>query len=804
MTNSGREIDDLIGKMTVDEKIEQLSGNSPFTTADNFRLAITGFKMADGPHGYRDLEGGEATCFPSSLALAATWDVNLVSKVASAIAEEFKYRGANVLLGPCINMARDPRWGRTFETMGEDPFLTSQLAVAYIEAVQNQGIVSVVKHFACYNQEDKRETNDVIINERTLHEFYLPHFKACVKAGTKGIMSAYNKINGYYCSENVQLLNNILRKKWGFDGIVISDWGACKSTKGSIESGLDIEMPRSKYYGQSLLDSIKKGRVCEKYVDEAVRRVLKVKKWIRTFNKDRTKEKFVHDPQAHNILCRNASQSSIVLLKNHKNILPLNPEKLKDIAIIGPNADIASVAGGGSSEVKPYYSVSPLEAIIKKIPKGAKINFAKGCIVNPTRYSTLITDNNVRTPDNQNQGFIAEYYPNKHFEGEPVEKLIDKQINFHWKADAPPPCFNKKQMSDLSVIWKGFLKPQTSGDYFICVKSNGAVRLYLNDKMLIDQWQWNPLVLPKICHVKLETRYDYKLKIEYYNTELPNYEIELSWIQQNESEMIEQAQQVAKQFEVAILFVGTDKDTETECKDRNTLLLPGKQNELITKICECNPNTIVAIISGSIQQIDSWVEKVPVVLQCWFNGQQNGNAIADVIFGDINPSGKLPLTWPRNAECLPVYDNEYESIENLRGYRYYQSKNIQPLFCFGHGLSYTEFKYLRISTNKSKYRSDESVELNVELANTGSVEGNEIVQVYLKNLCYDFLSLIGFKKVLVQPAKTKKLRFILPRSLFQKYNISLGDFVDVIGDHELHVGASSTDIRFTTKINREV
>ena len=785
-------IEDLLSRMTLEEKIKQLGGDETgFSTPDNERLGIPGFKMADGPHGVRH---GKATCFPGSLGQACSWDTDLISRIGQALGKEFRGKGRYVGLGPCINIIRDPRGGRSFETMGEDPYLTSQLATAYVKGLQSQKVIAVPKHYACNNQENDRGINNVIVSERSLRELYLPVFRACVEdGGAMGIMSAYNKVNGLYNSENPYLLTNVLKNEWGFKGIVISDWGACHSTAASANAGLDVEMPHADYFGQSLLDAVENWEVPEEKINEAVRRVLRTKFWAGVFeNPVEPDESAVNTPE-HQALALEAARKAIVLLKNEKSALPLNKEKIKKIAIIGPNADVARPTGGGSSYIIPYYAVSALEGIRNKVGDDVQIDVVRGC--NLGIEDSFYAIKNLKPTNKDQCGLLGEYYNNMYLSGEPAVRKIDASVDFDWGGESP---INGINNDGFSVRWTGKLTPEKTGEYELATTTDDGSRLFLDGKLIIDDWQDHPTETHSV-KVTLEAEHEYDIRFEYYENG-GGAVAKLGWNMPEEKKQdgtFAEARKAAGQADVAIVVVGTNAQIETEGRDRNTLALPNQQDELIEAVLQANPNTIVVLISGSAVLMDKWIDKVPAVLECWFNGQEAGNAIADVLFGNYNPSGKLPITFPLNEQQLPSFGNDYETAGESRGYRYYEKQNLKPLFPFGYGLSYTSFKYSNLKVKPQLCKLSDTVTVSVDVSNTGKQTGDEIVQLYVGDVKASverpLKELRGFNRVTLQPGQTKTVTFTLGSDAFAFYDVDAKKFVTEPGAFKIMAGTNSAD-----------
>ena len=630
-----KRVADLLSRMTVQEKVEQtagIPGMDDMTTFDNKRLGIPSIKCSDGPWGVR---WGNATAFPVSIAMASTWEPELENKIGIAMAKELKTRGRNQSLGPCLNIARDPRGGRVHEGFGEDPYLVSRMAVADIKGVQSQNVIATPKHFACNNIERGRDGGRVSIDERTLREIYLPAFKACIQEGQAwSIMGAYNKVNSEYCCANTHLLREILKDEWGFKGFVISDWFGTHNSTLSANGGLDLEMPYAKYFGTSLLEKVKNGEVSEKRIDDMAGRILRIK-FISGLFDHHEKVMTKNLEQENRDLALEAARKAIVLLKNSSNLLPLDRNKIKKIAIMGPQADKTMAGEGlGSGQVTPSYFVTPLAGIKYKLGSSA-----------------IITD-------------------------------------------------------------------------------------------------------------------------------------------------------TAEGADVVLYFAGLTESIggrlEGEGTDRDYLHLPGKQDQAIKDLASKYKNIVVILVGGSAITMDQWIDQVPSIVQAWYCGQEGGNAIADILFGDVNPAGRLPLTFPKSISQLPPFDWNYrDEYKTGVGYCYFDKKGIEPLFPFGYGLSYTKFEYSNLKTD-SILNSDGMIKVSLDVKNIGARSGDEVVQLYIQNAPNSverpLKQLKAFKRIAFNPGEKKTITFSLkPRDLaFYDKNMR---FVLEPGTYKLQAGASSRDIR---------
>lgn len=789
-------VEDLLKQMTLEEKIDLLGGTG-FETKAIERLGIPPLNMTDGPLGVR---WKRSTAFPAGISMAATWNPNLIFKLGSALAEEVKAKGRHVILGPCVNIARIPMGGRNFESFGEDPYLTSRIAVDYIKGVQNENVAATVKHFAANNQEHQRDIVNTIVDERTLNEIYFPAFKASVKeANVLAVMSAYNKINGHYCSENNYLLIDKLKNEWQFKGLVMSDWGAVHSSIPTFNGGLDLEMPKGDFLNQSTLwDKLRNGELEVSKLDDKVRRILRVMFTIGLFDEYNYDTSKVNTPE-HIKIALDAAKEGIVLLKNQHHILPIDINKIKSIAIIGPNSAAARTGGGGSSMVDPIQPISPLEAIENKIGNKAKINFAQGALIdgdsNPIESKFLFIDDN-----KSKNGLKGEYYTNKNLEGEPIAVMVDNQINFSMDWKVPLENFPEDH---FSIRWTGYLKPGKTDLYTIDVASDDGVRLYLDDKLVIDDW-YDHAVKTNSFTTKLEEGKYYKIKLEYYENG-GSAIVKLGWRMPNEK-LLAAAIDAAKNSDIAIVFAGTSANYESESFDRKDLTLPNNQDELIKKIVNANPKTIVVLSTGSPVLMNEWIDDVPGIIETWFAGEQAGNAVSEILLGEYNPSGKLPITFPKRWEDCSAY-NSYMKEDGITryedgiyvGYRHFEKRNIKPLFPFGYGLSYTQFDYGRLKLSSNKMSSNGKLEISFRLKNTGNLDGAEIVQLYVRDvLCTvdrPVKELKRFAKVFLKAGETREVKFILDKSDLAFYDVQTKNWIAEPGEFEILIGTSSEDIK---------
>ncbi|MGE5458669.1 MAG: glycoside hydrolase family 3 C-terminal domain-containing protein, partial [Methanococcaceae archaeon] len=792
---------DLLKRMTLEEKIDLLAGTG-FATKPIERLGIPELRMTDGPLGVR---WENSTAFPSGIALGASWEPELARNVGQAIAREVKSKGRHVILGPCVNIARIPQGGRNFESYGEDPLLTSTMAVPYIQGVQNENVVATVKHFACNNQEFQRDFVDVKIDERALNEIYLPSFKASVKqADVWAVMCSYNKVNGHYASENDYLLVDKLKKEWGFNYLVMSDWGAVHSSIPVAKSGLDLEMPDGVFLNRkTLTEGVNSGKVPVAQIDDKVRRILRVIFKLGLFENTGKPDNSLLGTKENLKAAYEGARGGIVLLKNEKNILPLNMDKIKSIAVVGPNANELRTGGGGSSQVSPLTSISPLDALKNQFGNKVKFTFAEGTRLqgdaNPVESSFLTTD-----VSGKENGLKGEYFSNMGLKGKPAFTRIDKQVSFDWGDNAPKSDFQK---DGFSVRWTGFITVPVSGEYILDVTSDDGERLYVDGKQLLDDWKDHG---PEshFKKIKLEGGKPYSIRLEYYESH-GGAVVKLGW-RQPEEKLIAEAVKAAASAEIALVFAGTNYHYETEGRDRDDLLLPDEQEQLIQAVSKVNKNTIVILSTGSPVLMDNWINNVNGIIETWFGGEEMGRAIADVISGAYNPGGKLPLTFPHKWEDCSAFKT-YKSQDSVTyysdgiyvGYRHFEKNKIKPLFPFGYGLSYTNFKYGNLKISPENKSGDGKMSISFSIRNSGNVAGSEVAQLYLHDVVSSvdrpYKELKGYQKVFLNPGEEKTVKLTLDKAAMSYFEEKTKSWKAEPGDFQVLVGASSEDIRLKGK-----
>ncbi len=801
--------------MTLEEKASLTSGADLWHTRPIPRLGIPALALSDGPSGARGsslAEGPSSASFPCGTALAATWNVELVGSVGAAIADDARTKGANVLLGPTMNLQRTPLGGRNFECHSEDPHLSARTAVAFIRGLQSRGVAACAKHFAANDSEFERMSISSEVGERALRELYLAPFEASVReAGTWTLMSAYNKLHGVYAGEHPWLLREVLKKEWAFDGLVVSDWFGTHSTAEAANAGLDLEMPGPGIHlGAKLVDAVRKGEVDESALDDAVRRLLRVAQRTGALDAAASGPERAVDRPEHRALARRAAAEAIVLLQNRDDVLPLDSARLRRLAVIGPNAEHSVVQGGGSARVRPHYVVSALDGIRARAGAGVQVEFAPGCSSHKTTpaLGSRLLDGPLR----------VEYWNGPTADGAPALVRESRDAYFTWLGAFAPEIDPKAFRVRLS----GRITPRESGAYTFSLVSAGVSRLFIDGLERVDNWTdpkpgdaFFGLGSAEVrADVALVAGRSVELVVEYSNEGRPMLGgLKVGCLPAVPPDLLERAVAGARGTDAAIVVVGLNDEWETEGHDRTDLELPGRQVALIERVAAANPRTVVVVNAGAPIRMD-WLARVPAVVQLWYPGQEAGNALADVLFGDLNPSGRLPQSWPKRIEDTPAflhYPGENGRVvygEDLfLGYRYYDTKRVEPLFPFGHGLSYTRFAYTDLRLARSAVRSGEAVEVELDVTNTGARAGQEVVQLYVHDpvsrLARPEQELRAFAKLELAPGETRTLEFRLEPRALSYWDPSVAGWVAEPGEFELRAGASSRDVRARARLTLE-
>jgi len=768
------------------------------------RLGIPIIAFDEALHG---LVRGGATAFPQSIALAASFNTDLVHRVGEAISLEAKSRGIRDILSPVVNIASDVRWGRTEETYGEDPFLSSRMGVAFISAFEKNGVITSPKHFIANVGDGGRDSYPISWNERQLREIHLPPFIACFKeGGARSVMTAYNSLNGTACSANDWLLRKVLKEEIGFDGFVISDASAvggsnvlhftaknyAESTKQVVEGGLDVIFQTDYNHYPLFFEAFEKGMIDPAAIDDAVFRVLKMKFELGLFEDPYVREGWAEEINhctAHQKLTEEAARESFVLLKNEKNILPIDKNQLKKIALIGYDAD-AGRLGGYSG---PGTDIITILSGMKTYLKGSdiSINYAAGVDLHHSEYVTIPKDYlSCNYNGKTEKGLLGEYFSNTIFSGKPEYVQVNANMSFGWTLFSPNE--EKLPYDCYSIRWSGKITSPVDGNYQIGVKGNDGYRIYIDDKLVVDKWR-KISYGTHVSDFEWKKGQEYDIKIEFYES-IGNSRFNLIWnvgTQDAWKNQIAEAVEAAKISDIAIVTAGIH---EGEFQDRALLSLPGKQIELIEAVCATGKPTIVLLVGGSAILFDKWGDKVDAVMQIWYPGDKGGKAVTEVLFGDYSPSGKLPVTFPVHEGQLPLV---YNHKPTGRGDDYYNLTG-QPLFPFGYGLSYSEFEYSDLKFNKKLIGINAETQVHCRIKNTGKYKAAEVVQLYIKDIIASVsqpvMQLKGFQKITLNPGEEREISFKITPEMLKIYDKDMKHLVEP-GDFRIMIGSSSKDIR---------
>ena len=767
---------------------------------NNTRLGIPIIPFDEALHG---LIRPGATAFPEAIGLAATFDVPLMRQVAHAIASETRSRGIRQVFSPVINIARDVRWGRTEETYGEDPFLTSRMAVAFVSQFQKLGVVATPKHFVANFGAGGRDSYPINYSKRLMDEIYFPAFKAAIQKGhAMSIMASYNSFDGTPCSANSWLLTTVLRRDWGFKGFVVSDAGAVPgatdlhftapnyavAAQKAFDAGLDVMLQTSYSQFPLFYRAVKEGLIKESVINNAVRRVLTAKFELGLFdhpyvNPEEAKE--LNDSPAHRQLAEKAAEESIVLLKNENHILPLSRD-LKKIAVIGTDA-VEGRLGGYSRP--PGNVVNILQGIKEKL--NGDVEYAPGCGRHSISFVPVPSENLTCVYDGKTEsGLIGKYFSNPRFQGEPAFTRVDRRVDFRWSLFSPDP--KKLDRDWYSVEWDGKIIGPVNGKVDVGIEGNDGYRLFINDSLVIDDWIQKSFDRSTVAY-DFQKGKEYNIKVQFYTTD-GDVRCALIWnagVKDDWREKIEQAIALARKSDVAIVTVGIE---EGEFRDRAKLSLPGHQGEMIREVAATGVPTVVILVGGSAITMENWIDKVPGILDVWYPGELGGKAVANVLFGDYDPAGRLPITFPIFEGQLPLY---YNHLPTGRGNSYVNLTG-EPLFPFGYGLSYTKFDYSGLTFSRKVIMPDDTVIARFKIRNAGKFGGDEVPQLYIRELyssvARPVIELKGFKRIHLNAGETKEVEFRITPDLLSMIDGHLKRVVEP-GDFRIMIGASSKDIR---------
>ncbi len=805
--------DAILAKMSLEQKIDLIGGTDGFFIRAMPEFGVPALRMADGPMGVRNF--GPATAMAAGINLAATWDPALAERVGTQIGRDARAKGVNFLLGPGLNIYRAPMNGRNFEYFGEDPYLASRIAVGYIDGVQSQGVSATAKHFMANNSEFDRHNTDSIIDERTMREIYLPVFEAAVKDAHVGaVMDSYNFVNGVHATQNEILNSEILKKEWGFQGVLMSDWFATYDGVAAAKSGLDLEMPSGAFMNRAtLIPAVRKGEVSIAVIDDKVRRILKLAVKSHWLDRDQTDPAIPRYNLEGRGVALDAAEEGMVLLKNNGNVLPLNRHAIKSVAVIGPDAYPAVPVGGGSAGVRPFAAVSFLEGIANELGPTVHTFYRRGI----PELSELAQDTNFSTAESgSSDGLVGEYFSTETLEGKPNLRRTDAHVNFGAAAGADLGFAGIAYPAGaVSARWTGYYTASSAGDYDFFVQSTGEAggyyRLYVDGKLDLDDWSiaralvdYSTLALTQGPHKIVLERHG---RFGFLGSRFR------FGIVHRGSYVDPAAEKIAASADAVVVAVGFDPETESEGADRTFRLPPG-QDELIQKMAAANKRVIVVITSGGAVEMNPWIDRIPALLEAWYPGQEGGTALAQIIFGGVNPSGRLPVSFERRWEDNPVHDSYYPEPGSTRvvykegmfvGYRGYEYKNVKTRFEFGSGLSYSAFRYRSLllrpisgisgPTARNLPRGSAPLyEVSFDVTNTSSRAGATVAEVYVgeshPSIPSPLKELKGFARVNLRPGETRHVTIPLNGRAFSSYDVSAHAWRVNPGEFTVYVGQS--------------
>jgi beta-glucosidase len=803
-------VDAIIAKMTLEEKIDYIGGTG-FAVRAVPRLGLPAFEMSDGPFGTRSNAGFPSTTYGAGIGLAASWNRELAAQVGGGIGRDARARGVHYMLGPGVNIYRSPKNGRNFEYFGEDPFLAAAITVGYISGMQEQGVSATVKHFLGNNSEYLRHDSDSLIDERTLREIYLPTFEAAVrKAHVGSIMDSYNLTNGAHMTQNGYFNTDVARKEWGFNGVMMSDWVATYDGVAATNGGLDIEMPTGRFMNQkNLLPAVKSGQVSEATIDEKVRRILMTAARFGWLDRDQRELAISTYDAKNDAVALESAREGIVLLKNEGGVLPLDKSKTKTVLLVGPNAYPGVPVGGGSAGVKPFHLVSLLEGLGVELGANGAVLYERGLptMIELARQTDFTTEASGGQP-----GIKVEVFSNKDVSGTPTSSTVARHVDsagVTWEtmlssgADLMALMSSGNQSrGESSRRWTGYYNAPEAGRYILVMQApreGAGARLYIDDKLVFDNWKLIRALQPTTT-MELSAG-PHKVLVEDYQGSRIGGTLRLGIVAENKI-VSARAKQMAAKADVVIVSAGYESESESEGGDR-TFELPFGQAELIREMSAANKKTIVTVTSGGNVASADWIGSVPGYVEAWYGGQEGGRALAEVLFGDVNPSGKLPVTFEAKAEDNPTFANYYPEGDGIKveykegifvGYRGYEKNHVKPLYPFGYGLSYTTFKFSKLAVSGNGAKAT----VSFDVTNTGKRAGAEVAEVYVADdhakVARPAKELKGFEKVTLAPGETEHVSLTLDERAFAYYDADAKKWTIAPGQFGILVGDSSENL----------
>ena len=805
-------IEEKIAAMTLTEKIDFIGGFNDFYIRGYEHLGIPQIRIADGPVGVRNF--GPSTAYPAAIALAASFNKALAYDMGKAIALEARANNVHLMLGPGLNIYRLPITGRNFEYFGEDPYLAAQTSIAYINGLQDQGVMANAKHFVANNQEFDRNHVSSDMDERTLREIYLAAFKPTViEANVATVMAGYNLVNGIHMTEHKVLNNDILKGEWGFNGFYISDWVATYSAENAANGGLDLEMPSGAFMNtEYLLPLIESGAVKEATIDEKVRRILGTYDRFGFFVQSDLTVGLELDEAWIRELAVEVAREGMVLLKNN-GILPIKREGVKRIGVIGPNGSRIVSGGGGSSGVAPKHPISLEDSLREFLADDVEVVSESGVFIGAPYPNGLWDDFPffVYQDGQKVQGVHAEYFLGTDLQGSPIHTQFFNRLKLEnaslWGFDGVP-------KTNFSVRFTSNFSPTKTGYYTIAGVGDDGYRIKLNGVEIVSLWRNQGPTAGK-HEVFMNAGEKYEVVMEYYQAgggALVQLGAKQAKLDKQPEDYFDAAVALAKDVDQVVLAVGFDWQTEGESYDRS-FEMPYNQSELIRKVSAVNDNVIVILNAGGNVEMASWIDNIDALLMAWYPGQEGGRAIAEIIFGVTNPSGKLPASFAHDITENPAFNHYFDDDGDKRvfygegiflGYRHWDRSANKPRFPFGFGLSYTDFTFSDLTISQSQMKSGDTIEVQVKVKNTGDMAGSEVVQMYISDLESRVprpqKELKGYEKVYLKPGESKTVRFKFEANDFSFYDPKLKTWVIEPGMFTIHAAASSADIRLSKSL----
>jgi beta-glucosidase len=804
-----RRADALLAKLTLEQKIKLIGGVDSMFTHAMPQIGLPRLKMSDGPVGVR--VWGPSIAYAGGIGLAASWDPALARKVGVALGHDARARGVNILLGPGVDMYRAPMNGRNFEYFGEDPYLASEIAVGYIDGLQSQDVAATIKHYAMNDAEYDRQHENAIVGARALREIYLPVFEAAVKQAHVGaFMDSYNLINGEYATANKFLNTEVLRHDWGFRGIMMSDWGAAHDAISDANSGLDLEMPDARYMNAAnLLPAIKAGKVSEATIDDKVRRILRVAIRFGWIDHDQTDLNISKYSRQSIDTALDSARESIVLLKNQDNLLPLDLDKIHTIALIGPDTFPAQASAGGSGHVTAIAPVSFLEGLTRSLPH-TKILWNSGVkdlsdLLGGRRFSRGQSGNFSTDAQGTHPGLTQEEFDSGKITGNPDRTSVVPAVRFWGGSPFGPPSRKK-----IAVRWTGYYTPKTSGpqEFITASIARDTYQLYVDGKEVLEGLPGRGE--PQSVEINLPAGNAVPVRLDY---EPETSRIRIGFNALPAADMLDpDATKIAARADVVVLAVGFDSETEGEGHDRTYALPPG-QEALIKAVAAANPHTIVDLTSGGSVATADWLDRAPAFVASWYGGSEAGTALADVLAGRVDPSGKLPITWWKRVQDNPTWNNYYEEPGTrdvhyregiFLGYRAYgHDGQPAPLFPFGYGLSYTTFAFSNLRVSPTTASPNGPITVSFDVKNTGSRAGSEVAQVYVSDPSATVprpeIELKGFERVALEPGATTRVSVRLNQRSLAYWDVKTNGWKVDPGSFVVSVGDSSENLPLKEK-----